>query len=145
VHPRTRDGLAALTLTAGLLTGCGSDEPARSMAEGPEPASSAPEPSRSSRSRASTQDAERRVSVEVTVAGDSVQPVARAVDVGVGETVELVVTADRPGELHVHASPEQTLSFTKGRSTHELHVDRPGRVDVEEHATATLVMRLLVQ
>lgn len=88
---------------------------------------------------------EPTVSVEVTVAGTSVEPVARAVGVGVGGTVELVVTADRPGELHVHASPEQVLSFGEGRSTVELAVDRPGRVDVEEHSTGTLVLRLLVQ
>jgi len=145
VHPRARGGLAALTLGASLLTGCSSDDPGRSSAEGSTPTSSAPKPSGSASSSTSAQEKEPRISVEVTVAGDSVQPVARAIGVGVGETVELVVTADRPGELHVHASPEQTLTFDKGRSTLELVVDRPGRVDVEEHASGTLVVRLLVQ
>jgi plastocyanin len=74
-----------------------------------------------------------------------VTPVAQSVEVEVGETVTLEVTSDRAGELHVHSTPEQYKQFEQGRSTISMVFDKPGAVDVEEHESHALVLRVLVQ
>jgi plastocyanin len=108
----------ALTL-AGLLAGCGGDD---GSADG----------------KAASTD------VDVTVDGDTISPTNEQLEIAVGDTVTLHVTADRSGELHVHSSPEQELEFEKGETDLPITLDKPGAVDVEEHASETLVLRILV-
>jgi hypothetical protein len=82
--------------------------------------------------------------VDVTVDGDTVSPTNKQLEIGVGDTVTLHVTADRAGELHVHSSPEQELDFEKGETDLPITLDKPGSIDVEEHDSETLVLRILV-
>jgi hypothetical protein len=81
----------------------------------------------------------------VTIEGESVEPVGQSVESEVGETVTLQVTSDRAGELHVHATPEQYHDFKPGRTAIEMTFDKPGAVDVEEHESGALLLRVLVQ
>ena len=118
----------ALSL-AGLLAGCGGDS-----GSGDGAGSS---PGGSGGTAASTD-------VAVTVDGDTVSPTNKQLEIGVGDTVTLHVTADRAGELHVHSSPEQELEFEKGETDLPITLDKPGSVDVEEHASEALVLRILV-
>jgi plastocyanin len=83
--------------------------------------------------------------VDVTVKGDSVTPAAKAMTIAVGDTVELDVEADRSGELHVHSTPEHEFEFDAGTSTFKFTLDQPGTVDVEEHVSESLVLRILVK
>jgi plastocyanin len=83
--------------------------------------------------------------IDVTVKGDKVTPAAEPVTVAVGEKVELHVTSDRDGELHVHSSPEHEFEFKPGSSTFSFTLDQPGSVVVEEHVSDSLVLKLLVQ
>jgi hypothetical protein len=119
----------ALTL-AGLLAGCGGDDGA--SGDG-----AAESPGESAGTAASTD-------VDVTIDGDSISPTNQQLEIAVGDTVTLHVTADRAGELHVHSSPEQELEFEKGETDLPITLDKPGAVDVEEHASETLVLRILV-
>jgi spore coat protein U-like protein len=82
--------------------------------------------------------------VEVTIKGDSVEPVAKKVDIGVGGTITVKVDSDRAGELHVHSTPEQTLAFKAGTSSYDVTLDKPGTVDIEEHVSDTVLIRALV-
>ena len=82
--------------------------------------------------------------VEVTVQGATVTPNGKRVEATVGEPVTVRVTADRAGELHVHATPEQTLPFDTGRTTVQITIDQPGVVDVEEHKADLVVLQLQV-
>jgi hypothetical protein len=82
--------------------------------------------------------------VEVTVEGETVTPNGKRVEAIIGEPVTVGVTADRAGELHVHATPEQTLPFGKGRTTVQITIDKPGVVDVEEHVADLVVLQLQV-
>src|SRR5689334_18919976 len=67
--------------------------------------------------------------IDVTIKGDSVTPNGERVDVSAGQKVELKVTADQPGEIHVHSTPEQELSYDAGTSTLDLKpIDQPGIV-----------------
>ena len=124
--PRLLVAVPALALTlSGLLAGCGGDGGATSGTDHGDTATGSTE-------------------VDVSVDGDTISPTNKQLEVGVGDTVTLRVTADRTGELHVHSSPEQELEFAKGETDLPITLDKPGSVDVEEHASETLVLRILV-
>ena len=111
--------LCALTLTAG----CGSD----SDSEGGSGGSTAPKV------------------IEVTISGDSVTPNGERVEVATGQDIELKVTADEAGEIHVHSSPEQELEYQAGETTVTIQgIDQPGTVDVESHTLEKVIVQLEV-
>ena len=113
--------IAALLLTSLGLTACGGSDSSPSGNDTP-------------------------VSIDVTVSGDSVTPEGERVQVGVGQPVQLVVTADAPGEIHVHSSPEQELSYDKGTSTVTIKpIDKPGIVEVESHTLEKTILQLEVR
>ena len=85
------------------------------------------------------------VTLAVQVRGDEVTPLAEQVDLPVGETLVVTVDADRAGELHVHADPEQHLAFDSGTAEFEVTLETPGSVDIEEHEADALVARVLVR
>ncbi len=77
--------------------------------------------------------------IAVTVENGAVTPDGDRVDVGVDQPVDLVVTSDVAGELHVHSSPEQTLKFSAGENDPiKLQYCRAGLVDIELHEPAEL-------
>jgi hypothetical protein len=108
--------LCALTVTAG----CGSDDQGSGDSSAPQV-------------------------IEVTISGDSVTPNGERVEVAVGQEVELKVTADEAGEIHVHSSPEQELEYKAGETTVTIQgIDKPGTVDVESHALDKVIVQLEV-
>jgi hypothetical protein len=82
--------------------------------------------------------------ITVTVNGAEITPNGERVEVGTGERVTLEIHADRPGELHVHSSPEKEIPFEKGDTTAHVRIDRPGIVEVEEHESDVVVVQLQV-
>jgi hypothetical protein len=84
--------------------------------------------------------------IKVTFEGDTVTPNGERVEVDAGQDVELHVTADEPGEIHVHSSPEQELEYKAGESTLTIEgIDQPGTVDVESHALDKVIVQLEVR
>ncbi len=149
-HRRLRRSLVAVTATAALaLAGCGDDEPTSTTptpSESPSASESGKADDKPGRDKKTTPPASTdEVVVDVSIVGDDVTPVAQSVDLGVGETLLLEVESDRAGELHVHSSPEQTVAFEAGSSKLDLTFDKPGSVDVEEHESGALIVRVLVQ
>jgi hypothetical protein len=73
--------------------------------------------------------------IDVTITGSSTTPSGQTVDVAVGQRIELRVTADAPGEIHVHSSPrEQEFEYPKGSSIITVEpIQAPGRTTVESH------------
>lgn len=134
----------AATLTIGLglvLTGCAED------AEPAEPASSAtgattPSESTETPTETATPGA---LTIDIAVSGDSVVPNGERVDAKVGEEIVLHVTADAPGEIHVHSTPEQELSYEAGTTDLPLTIDQPGLVDVESHTLDLVIVQLEVR
>lgn len=115
--------LATLTvlLCALPLAACGDED---------EPAGDSPEPK----------------VIEVTFEGDSVTPNGERVDVSTGQPVELKITADQPGEIHVHSDPEQELEYPAGESTVKIQdIDTPSTVDVESHTLDKVIVQLEVR
>ena len=139
--------VAGLALTAVALTACGgeADEPPAAPVETPT-ATPSEEPSESPSEKPSKEPQEPAgATAKVTIEGDSVEPLAQSVEVEVGETLTLQVTSDRTGELHVHSTPEQYHDIRPGRTTVEMTFDKPGAVDVEEHDSGVLLLRVLVR
>ncbi|TYL45170.1 hypothetical protein FXB39_19465 [Nocardioides sp. BGMRC 2183] len=85
------------------------------------------------------------VVVEITFADGDVSPVGERVHVDAGQPIDLEVTADEPGELHIHSSPEQTLPYETGTETFKIEIPRAGRVDVESHDLDQVIVTLIVQ
>lgn len=120
---RTLTGLAALTLGAAVLSGCGGN--AGSPGSGGT-TSSGPQ------------------TISITFKGDSVTPNGDRVKVQLGKPVVLEITADKPGEIHVHSTPEQEIKYPAGSSTEKVTIDKPGVVDVESHALDKTIVQLQV-
>lgn len=80
------------------------------------------------------------------MSGGEITPNGEAVEVPVGEKIDLVVTADAPGEIHVHSDPEAEFAYEgNGRpETFTLQIDRPGQVEVESHTLEKLIVKLVV-
>ena len=124
----TRLAPVVLVLAAGL-TGCGGSD-------------GEADPPASSQSPSTDGDS---VAVTVTREGDSFTPNGERVELGVDQTLVLSIDADEAGELHVHSTPEQEISYEEGASEHEITIDRPGVVEVESHDPDVIVMQLEVR
>lgn len=115
-------GLAAAALVALAATGCSED-----------PTGASEEPT----------------VIEVVVSGDEVtvdgSDAGQRIEVGAGDPVDIEVTSDKAGEIHLHSSPEQTLAFGEGTETFEVQIDRPGVIEAELHEPALLVFQLEVR
>jgi hypothetical protein len=85
-----------------------------------------------------------RTTVHITIEGGTVTPHGDRVDAEVGKPVVLHIEADRSGEIHVHSTPEQHVDFPEGTSTRTLTIDKPGIVDVEDHALDKVIVQLQV-
>jgi hypothetical protein len=83
--------------------------------------------------------------IDVTFQGDSVTPNGERVEVATGQAITLHVTADAPGEIHVHSNPEQQLEYGKGETTVTISpIEEPGTIDVESHALEKVIVQLEV-
>jgi hypothetical protein len=144
--PLRRTLLAVLASSTLALTGCGGATDTSA-----DPPSTSPTTEDAATGSPSSKPSPRKTkpaaatSVSVKVSGEAVTPVAEQVEVGVGEVLELRIDSDRPGELHVHSSPEQLVEFRAGKRTVEITFEKPGQVDIEEHESGVLVARALVQ
>ena len=143
--------LGALTLAL-ALSGCGDGDDANAGDEGTESVSpsspsevspSSPTESSSPTTPTSSPDG---TTIEVTFDGDKVTPNGDRIEVERGQAVTLVVTADKPGEIHVHSTPEQELEYDAGTSTLTIaNLDQPGVVDVESHDLEKVIVQLEVR
>ena len=143
--------LAALTLTF-ALSGCGDDDHGNASDGGTESASpSTPSEVTSSSpavsgSPATPTSSPEGTTIEVTFDGDTVTPNGDRVEVKRGQDVTLLVTSDKPGEIHVHSTPEQELEYDAGTSTLTItNLDQPGIVEVESHDLEKVIVQLEVR
>ncbi|PVG81575.1 hypothetical protein DDE18_16325 [Nocardioides gansuensis] len=140
-HMRITSVLVTLVLALGAA-GCadeaGTPEGAATGTTGPtETTSESPSPTEGPGGAGQT--------IEITVAGDTVSPSGERVEVPLGEEVVLEVTADAPGELHVHSTPEQELAYEAGTTSFPLTFDQPGVVEVESHDLGLTIVQLEVR
>lgn len=161
--------ITALTAAAALaLAGCGedstsADEPDQAASsssstptsESPSPSATEPSASTGPSTELSSKPSKKPsktpaptpagLVIDVTVQGDQVSPQAEVVEADIDKPITLQIQSDRAGEMHVHSSPEQYVDFGPGSTTAEITFENPGAIDVEEHETGALVLKLLVQ
>lgn len=132
--------VAVIAACSVVLAACGSDPSSTAPAETPpqssESGSSPPAPTTtgSPTQPPVSEPADEAVVVDITVANGAVTPAGDRISVDRGEVVELVVTSDVVGELHVHSSPESYEGFSAGANEPiALKYDRPGLIDIELH------------
>ncbi len=132
--------IAALCL---LVSACGSDEPSGSKEPAKDRSSATATPSE----KASEKPAKKPsgTTINVTFKGDTVKPNGVEKKVKAGKPVTLHIVADKPGELHIHSSPEQEIEYAAGTSDKKLKIDRPGIVEVESHNLDKLIVVLEVR
>ena len=82
--------------------------------------------------------------IHITIKGGKVTPNGDRVKAAVGKPVTLHIEADEAGRIHVHSTPEQEIDFAKGTSSKKLTIDKPGIVDVEDHALDQVIVQLQV-
>lgn len=82
--------------------------------------------------------------IHITIKGGKVTPNGDRVKASVGKPITLHIEADSAGRIHVHSTPEQEIDFPKGTSTKKLTIDKPGIVDVEDHALDQVIVQLQV-
>ena len=135
-----RRALTTFVVAAFALTGCSNAaDDVNDTTTGQSPSAST-SPSEST----SPSDDAIEVEIEIEIEGGKISPNGDRVEVKTGEAITLQIDSDRAGELHVHSTPEQELSFDKGESIVELTIDTPGIVNVEEHETGVVVLQLEV-
>jgi plastocyanin len=83
--------------------------------------------------------------IQVVIEDGEVSPRGDRVEVKAGQPVEFEITADEPGELHVHSSPEQEVGFEAGTKTYEVTIETPGVVEVELHEPEVMIVQLEVR
>ena len=88
---------------------------------------------------------DQSVVVEITFENGEVEPNGERVEAETGQPIELEVTADEPGELHIHSDPEQEIAYDAGTETFEIQIDRPGVVEVESHDLEQVIVQLEVR
>ena len=135
--------LTTVVVSAFVLTGCSNaaDDVKDTATTSQSPsASSSPNESPSPTEPVSPSDD----AIEIEIEGGNISPKGDRVEVDTGKAITLRIDSDRAGELHVHSTPEQELSFKKGKSTVELTIETPGIVDVEEHETGVVVLQFEV-
>ena len=140
---RSRLACVALIAMLGMLvSGCGSDEPSGS--EKPKADKSAATADASAKAKP-TKKKPSGTTIDITFKGDTVDPNGVQEKVKAGKPITLHIVADKPGELHVHSSPEQEIEYDAGTSDKLLTIDRPGIVEVESHTLEQLVVVLEVR
>ena len=136
-HPGSVATVVALTLG---LAGCGgSGEPDGTPTTPSPSASASAETKKNSTGDGSGVNAG---TIAITFSVDSVDPAGERVEVEVGSEVVLDVTADAPGSLHVHTTPEQEIHYGKGTTSAAVSVDQPGVIEVESHDLGIVVLQL---
>jgi len=86
------------------------------------------------------------VVVEITFEDGKVTPNGDRIDVAPGQPIELQVTADEPGEIHIHSDPEHEFEYDEGTQTlDQFEIDRPGIVVVESHNLEQVIVQLEVK
>ena len=72
-------------------------------------------------------------------------PQGASIKVAAGKPIKLHIVADKPGELHVHSSPEHEFEYKAGTTDETFTIKQPGVIEMESHTLNKLVAELTVR
>ena len=141
VMKTTSRTLVALTASALLVAGCGSNDSGGAVS------TSAAAPSATGVPQMSDQQSPpERVVVDVTIKGGTVTPTNEQVKAKVGEAIVFRINSDAADQLHVHSNPEHEFTVAaKPNQMFQFTITVPGNVDVELHGLNRTIATLQVQ
>ena len=145
---RSRYGLLGLIAALSLLvSACGGDEAGGAKEPTKDKSSAVATPTEKPSEKATEKPTKKPggTTINVTFKGDTVDPNGVQKKVKAGKPITLHIVADRPGEMHIHSSPEQEIEYAAGTSDKKLTIDRPGIVEVESHTLDKLIVVLEVR
>ncbi|MDN4614724.1 hypothetical protein P5G50_09685 [Leifsonia sp. F6_8S_P_1B] len=125
-------------VTAGLLGGCA----APSAPSGGSSATGVPTASPSNPPHSHGASAPQ---LDISLVGGAVYPQGERLTVARGQELTVGILADNPGELHVHSKPEQHIAFEAGSTIHVVTFSVPGVVEIEDHASDTVIAQVEVK
>ena len=85
------------------------------------------------------------VKVDIAVKDGEITPKGDRIKVAAGQPIDLVVTSDTAGSLHMHSDPEQEFAYDVGTKTFPITIDRPGVIEVESHDPPQIIVQLEVR
>ncbi|MEU8157299.1 hypothetical protein AB0B94_26880 [Micromonospora sp. NPDC048986] len=150
---RTVATLAAATVAALLLAGCGQDDDPSVATPSPAPTavapsnatSTAPTPTATSTPSASASTAAVDQQITVTIAKKRVDPPTGRVTVSKGQLVRITVTSDVADELHVHGYDLGARLPAGTPGSVEFRADKTGLFEVETHESELVLFQLVVR
>lgn len=151
MRPQLRSGLVGLlTAICLVVSACGSDDPgATDQPTAPDSSATLSTDESSPTDQPSATATKPKdtsgTTIDITFKGDRVDPNGVERRVKAGKPLTLHIVADKPGELHIHSSPEQEREYPAGTSDQKLTIDQPGVVEVESHDLDTLIVQLEVR
>jgi hypothetical protein len=102
------------------------------------------QPSSSSAPSAAPAPASDTVEIRVAIRNHKVEPRSSVHKVPLGRTVRLVVTSDRPDEVHVHGYDKEAEVAANGTVTIQFKADQSGQFEVETHESNLQLLKLQV-
>ncbi|MCG5447614.1 hypothetical protein [Micromonospora hortensis] len=152
-NTRTAATLAAATLGALLLAGCGQDDepsvatpspaPTSVAPSGATPTASTPTATGTPSASASTDAVDKQITV--TIAKKRVDPPTGRVTVSKGQMVRITVTSDVADELHVHGYDLGARLPAGTPGSVEFRADKTGLFEVETHESELVLFQLVVR
>lgn len=83
--------------------------------------------------------------LEVTISGTTVTPPPSQIELGIGQTLELVVTSDHDDELHAHGFEVEAALKAGTPTTVRLTASTAGVYEVETHDPALTLLTVAVR
>lgn len=98
----------------------------------------------SSSSAPSAAPASDTVEIRVAIKNHKVEPRSSVHKIPLGKTVRLVVTSDKPDEVHVHGYDKEAEVAANGTATIQFKADQSGQFEVETHESNLQLLKLQV-
>jgi hypothetical protein len=84
------------------------------------------------------------VEIRVAIRNHKVEPRSSVHKIPLGKTVRLVVTSDKPDEVHVHGYDKEAEVTANGTVTIQFKADQSGQFEVETHKSNLQLLKLQV-
>jgi hypothetical protein len=129
---------SVVAVLAFALTACGGADKNAANAQRDAPGDLSATPS----AQVTSTPASDAVVVKVTLDGSKITPTKE--QLSLNQPIVLQIHAKAAGQLHIHSTPQHSIDFPAGDSEITISFDKPGAIDMEDHALGTLITQFEV-